>query len=257
MEKIEYRQGVINAGECVGEGWRAAGQNYGLFLGVAIVIWIILFVAGLIPIASILLNPIVAGPLFVGLYYVYLRKIDDEPADFGMAFSGFNHFVPAMIVSLIQAIPVIIFQIVQLFVTFTTLFSGGADAHDLQTLGAINFVYIILGLTTFLFVIVIRILLYFSYMLIAEHNLGAMDAIKLSVEAALANLGGLILLVILEILLAIAGALACLIGIVFVMPVIYAADVYAYRQVFPKTTRMMQNEPPPPTAYGGSFGVGQ
>lgn len=256
MEKIEYRSGAVNAGECVSKGWSAAGQNYGLFFGVAFVVILIIIVISLIPFANIILDPIIGGPLSVGLYYVYLRKIDGESADFGMAFSGFSHFVPAIVVSFVLSAPFIILDVIQLSIDFTA-FPQVAEIGNPQMFQAFTAVQIAIGVFTFLIFLMIQILLYFSYMLIAEYKLGAIDAMKLSVEAASANLSGLILLIILEILLGFAGALACLIGILFIMPVIYAADVCAYRQVFPKINLTLQNEPPPPNVYDSNFGIGQ
>ena len=89
-----------------------------------------------------------------------------------------------------------------------------------------------------------------------EHDIGAIDAIKLSVRAATSNIGGLILLFILEFLVALVGLLALCIGIFFVIPIIYAANAFAYRQVFPLIEQNFNMNPPPPGAYGSSFGSG-
>jgi hypothetical protein len=43
----------------------------------------------------------------------------------------------------------------------------------------------------------------------------------------------------------------------FVIPIIYAANAFAYRQVFPNFEPNFQTAPPPPNVYGGNYGVGQ
>jgi uncharacterized membrane protein len=109
-----------------------------------------------------------------------------------------------------------------------------------------------------LFGIVWSVALSFAVPLIVEHDLGVMDALVTSVKAALSNVGGLILLIILEILVAILGVIALCIGIFVAIPVIYAANVFAYRQVFPYFNRPEFNTaPPPPDVYGGTFGRGE
>ena len=55
----------------------------------------------------------------------------------------------------------------------------------------------------------------------------------------------------------IAGALACGIGIIFVLPVIYAANIAAYKKVFPSEEVQSDSEPPRPEAYGGTYGTPQ
>jgi uncharacterized membrane protein len=85
-----------------------------------------------------------------------------------------------------------------------------------------------------------------------------MDAIKLSIKAATANVGGIIVLFIFEFLVALLGVVMCFLGLIFIsIPVIYAANAFAYRQVFPLMQQNFNNMmPPPPNAYGSSFGTG-
>ena len=54
-----------------------------------------------------------------------------------------------------------------------------------------------------------------------------------------------------------AGFIALCIGWLFILPLIYAANAFAYRQVFPDTKPNFQNVPPPPTSYGNNYGFGQ
>jgi uncharacterized membrane protein len=113
------------------------------------------------------------------------------------------------------------------------------------------------GLILIILGFVLRISLYFALPLIMEKQLGVGDAIKLSFSAGWANFGGIFLLSLLEGLMAIAGVLACGIGLLFVMPILYAANAFAYRQVFPDSTPNMNYAPPSPAAYGSNFGQGQ
>lgn len=254
MNHIEFYRGAISAGDCVSNGWNLVKQNYGMYLGIGLVAFIM---TACIPCVSLFL----AGPIMCGVYYVYLRDIRGEQVDFGMMFKGFDVFLPAMIVGIIQAIPEIISQGIQYSVNIADLgIRSGSGNEELRTAMASGLVIgaVIVALVIFLFTVALRISLVFAFPLMIEHQLGAMDAMKLSGRAAWNNLGGLILLFILEILIGLGGALLCIVGVFLIsMPLIFAANAFAYRQVFPDLQRNFQNTPPPPSEYGGSFGVGQ
>ena len=96
----------------------------------------------------------------------------------------------------------------------------------------------------------------FAIPLVLEHDLGVVDALLTSIKAAGSNLGGLILLIVFEILVVILGLIALCVGVFVAMPVVYAANVIAYRYVFPYVRpRDFNTAPPPPTAYGGTYGT--
>jgi uncharacterized membrane protein len=90
----------------------------------------------------------------------------------------------------------------------------------------------------------------FVYPLIAEREISGIDATLLSLRAGLSNLGGLILLFILLGLMMFAGALLCLIGVIFVGPLIYASNYAAFRSVFPSERSIRNEMPPPPPTWG-------
>ncbi len=100
-------------------------------------------------------------------------------------------------------------------------------------------------------------MLFFALPLIADRNTKIGETIKISVAAALGNVGGLLTLIIFEILISIAGALACGVGIFFVLPVIYAANIVAYQSVFPDFQSSVNVEPPQPENYDETYGTPQ
>ena len=257
MNQIEFYRGAINPSDCISNGWNLVKQNYGLFFGISVVA---LLMMSCIP----CLNIFIAGPVMCGVYYCFLQEMRREPVSFGDMFKGFETFVPAMVVGLISMIPEIIGQGMRLTVNFADLGLRSGSRDEFQSSdsqfalagGMLAFV-IIVGLALFLVSIALRITLFFALPLIIEHKLGAVDAMKLSAQAAWANVGGLILLFLLEFVVALIGVLALCVGILFVLPVIYAANAFAYRQVFPNLGQSFQTAPPPPNAYGGNYGVGQ
>lgn len=262
MNHIQYNSGAIDGGGCVSDGWELVKRNYGLFLGITLVAVIL---AGCIPCVSLFL----VGPIMGGIYYIFLRDMRGEPVDFGMMFRGFDKFVPLMVIGIIQSIPEIIGQIIRFSVDIGRIGLEGAgrrgdfyqapsDTFPVALASGMVMVIIIAALVLIVFGIVWRVLLFFAIPLAMEHDLGPMDAMKLSARAAMSNVGGLIVLFIFEFLVALLGLLMLCIGIFFVMPIIYAANAFAYRQVFPMMfEQQFRSAPPPPDVYGGSFGRGQ
>ena len=259
MSYIQFERGAISPGDCISNGWTLVSNKFWLYVGIGVVTLIMI---GCIP----LVNLVLLGPVLGGFYYVVLRDMRGEPVDFGMLFKGFEKFVPLMVVGLIQAIPGIILQILQYTVDIARLAGVGSSRgagtffqSDTPGFGALQglsivFVFVVIGLS--LFAVVWNLLFQFAVPLIIEHDLSIGEAIKLSISAAFANLGWMILLMILGGLVALLGLLVLCVGIFVAIPVVYAANAFAYRQVFPLIEQNFNLSPPPPTAYGGSFGSG-
>jgi uncharacterized membrane protein len=264
MTNLQYNRGAINASDCIGQAWNLVTRNLGLYIGVNLVAGIILVVIGCIPFASVFLT----GPVTGGLYYIALRDINGEPIDFGMMFKGFEKFVPLMVVGVIQGIPAVILQIVRFTVDIASFLgrTGSPPARrgdffqaaqpDLSVLAGLSAAVIILALGFLIFTIIWNMAFYFTVPLIVEYGIGPIDAIKYSASAALSNIGGLILLIILDMLVALLGIIAICFGLLVAIPVIWVGNAFAYRLVFPRLNQNFWTTPPPPSAYGSSFGQG-
>lgn len=253
MNEPQFNSGAIDASGCISNGWEMIKPNYWLYFGVSIVS---LLMISCIP----CVNFFIAGPIMGGIYFIYLKAMRNEPVDFGMMFKGFEKFVPLMVVGLVQSIPEIIAQAFRFSVDLGRigLTSGGRQMGDTQfaIASGVMIVAVLVGLVFVVIAAVWRVLLMFAVPLIVEYNLSPVDAMKLSARAAVSNVGGLILLLILQFLIALLGFVAICVGFFFVLPLIYAANAFAYRQVFPWIENNFQNVPPPPGSYDGSFGRG-
>jgi hypothetical protein len=259
MTNIQFNSGAIDATGCISQGWELIKKNYWMYFGITILAMII---GGCIPLVSLFL----VGPIMVGVYYTLLRDMRGEPVDFGMMFKGFDKFVPAMVVGLIQAVPGIIFQIIQWTFDIGRLFmvrgSGGGryrggDPDLTGPMALFTGVYLIMALGFMVFSFIWSISFFFVMEIMAEHEIGPIDAIKLSARAAWSNFGGIFLLCLLLGLMMIASVFALCVGVFFFMPLMYAALAVAYRQVFPPLVPVFQNDAPPtPDMYGGNYGQG-
>ena len=78
-------------------------------------------------------------------------------------------------------------------------------------------------------------LLMFSFPLIVDRNLSAVKAMTTSARAVLRNLGGVVGLILVNFGLVLVGELAFCVGVYFVIPILIAGNVVAYRKVFPST----------------------
>ncbi len=248
IENIQFNRSAINIGECVSKGWEIVKPNYLMFVAVAL----LLVILGCIPVVSWFL----VGPLFVGVYAALLKQYRGENADFGMIFSGFSKFFPAFVIGILFLLPSIILNTYRLGMNAVQLLAI-FNPNEL-TAGAAT-IFWIFGILLNLFVFIGSILCWITFCfglpLLAEHDLSIMDTIKLSARAGWANVGGLILLILVVGLMLIVGILALCIGIFFVLPIVYAAITVAYRQVFPGAYNPVgQNAPPASGNFGNTYG---
>jgi len=256
MNSVQHVSGAINPGDCISNAWGLVTRNFGLYLGVGIVTILLI---SCVPFISILLY----GPVMAGYYYIVLRDSRDEPVEFGMMFKGFEKFLPLMLVGLIQMIPSLIATALQWTVDIARLVGsrGGRGGPDFYQSGSDTlFAGISIGLAVIVIIlafagVIWSVALSFAVPLVLEHDLSISDALMTSVKAAFSNIGGLIVLIILEALVALLGFIAICLGLLVAIPVIYAANALAYRQVFPYFEKGGLNmTPPPPTEYGGTYG---
>jgi hypothetical protein len=140
---------------------------------------------------------ILQGPMILGMQYAIMRRMMVGRTEVGDVFKGFNYFLPAMVAGIL----------VSLF-------------------GSIGFA---LCLVPGLFVLAA---LQFPFLLIVDKGMDFWPAIETSFEAAKRDWVGYIVFVLLQGLVVTAGVLACCVGVLVALPVIHAATVVAYQDVF-------------------------
>lgn len=243
MNNIDFNRNAVKPLECVKEGWALIKDRYWLFFGIVIVG---LLLAGFGPFGVLL------GLMLCGIYISLFNKIRGENVSFEILFKGFDHFSSSAITGILQTLPIMLFMFIlyiPLMLYYYSYFAtmGRRGQIDLYEMYSGSLIYVI-PIYFFAIVgsIVINLLFLFAYPLIVERNMKAMDAVKLSFKAAWGNLFGLLGLMLLQMLLNFAGALACFVGLYFIMPVSYAANAIAYKQVFPLQESFSDGPPPPP-----------
>ena len=237
MTNTEFRTGVINPIECVKEGFERIKQDYWLLFA-------ILLVGAIIGGVTMY---ILGGAMFCGIFYAYIKAIDGKRVVFDDLWKGMEFFGPGLVVVLFMVVPAIGYYIFA-YITIVAAVFGGAQAGEAGLVGALVIVGII-DLAVLIAMVSFHTLLTFALPLIVDRRLGAIDAMKTSARAVWANLGGVAGLIVVNIGLGILGYLALCVGIYFVIPIIIAGNVAAYRRVFPSLDSRPNMAPPPPDAY--------
>jgi uncharacterized membrane protein len=176
----------VEIGKWIGEGWNLVSGDLVIL---AVVTLVFLVVNSVIPI-------ILQGPLAVGMHLVFVNKIRKGQVDFGDLFKGFEFFVPALLVMLVQSI----------FVSIGML------------------ACIIPGL-------VLAAMYQFSYMFVLDRKMEFWPAMQASHAIVKQNYLGFTFFLIALGLLQIVGLLLCVVGLFVTIPVMYAAVTVAYRDL--------------------------
>jgi uncharacterized membrane protein len=245
-DNIQFRTGVIKPVECVKEGWALIKDQYWLFLGI---VFVGIFVGGAVPIVLI-------GPMMVGIYICFFRRMRGEPVDFGLLFKGFDYFAQSLIAAVIQMIPLVVVMVPAYIIMFALMMTsmprgGGRMDPDASSRFLITFLGFELVFVTVICAvgIIVGIFFLFAFPLIADRGLSGLDATKLSIKAGKANFGGILSLLLLNLAMGIFGVLACYVGVFFLMPVSLASYAVAYRRVFPALSQNFASPPPPPANW--------
>jgi hypothetical protein len=237
MSPLEFRTGVIRPVECYKEGWELIKDQYWLLLGITIVG---MMLGG----ASMY---ILLGAMLCGIYYCYFQKIDGNRVDFEGLFKGFNYFLPGFILTVIIMAPTVV-VIAGIYVPFIMAAVMGPRLSQEEVMAMMGGV-MIMELIFIVLMVCLHTLLMFSFPLIVDRNLSAWQAITTSARAVMKNLSGVIGLFLVGFVVSLAGYLLLCIGIYLAIPLIFAANIVAYRKIFPSANAGNFNMPPPPGAY--------
>ena len=213
--EILARDYTLDIGSCLRRGWALVRGDFWTFIGITALVLALLSAAGGFSISisqqtnviterSItgpnmsLLSMLIGGPLMGGLYLYYLRKIRGAAASVETVFSGFSQ-------------------------RFLHLFLGSFVTWALTWLGILCLV--LPGI--YLFVIWI-----FTIPLIMDKRLEFWPAMQLGRRMVSKHFWQILGFSVVLALLCFAGFLALIVGVIFVAPVVIAALMYAYEDIF-------------------------
>ena len=222
MGPDEFLRGAVKPLECIKEGFELIKSDYWLLF----VIWL---VGGLISSVSLL---IAAGAMTCGTFYCFVKKIDGEPVIFDDLWKGMRWFLPGLVLILVIVVPMLVIYAV-IYVPIVLAAAMGSRLSPEELMGLLAGAFAV-DIVLIVIMVCVHTLLIFAFPLLVDRDLGVLKAMTTSARAVFGNLVGVAGLFGLNFLLALGGQLALCIGIYFVMPVIIAGNVVAYRKVFPR-----------------------
>ncbi len=230
---ISFNRVSISPFAYIGEAWGRVKGQYWMFLGITVVGMLI---AGFVPMAVML------GPMMCGIYLCFRQQGRGEPVKFETLFKGFDRFLESFIAALLMmAASLVIVVPLILMLVFSGLFLGflgaaGASGGSREAQAGAMFAVILLAVVAFLLImlasVLINLLFCFTFPLIADRGLKGIDAVKLSMRAAWANIWGLVGLGLATFALSLVGLCFCYIGAFLVMPITFGVHWITYERVF-------------------------
>ena len=239
---IEFRRNAVEPVECIKTGWNLIRSQYWLFVGMTAVG---VMIGSVVPLGLLM------GPMMCGLYLALFQTRRGQPIEFGILFKGFDYFGDSVVATLLHMIPIVVVFVPSYILFYVGLFvimgQQGGEPNSAALLGFFGF-FAIFWLVLMVILIALSVVFTFAYPLIVDRRLSGIEAVKLSIKAALANFWRLLGLLLMTGLLSFVGVLCCYIGVFFAMPVSFAAIATAYEQVF-GLGEFQPNLPPPPPIF--------
>ena len=193
--EILARDYDLQIGDCISRGWNLVMKNFWLTVGASFLIHLIVGVIGGLPLIGWALNAVFIG----GLDWMFLKMVRGQKAELGDAFAAFNMaFLPLALFGLVSAL----------------LILGG----------------VVLCILPGIYLAVCWRL--FTPLVILDKRLEFWDAMELTRKVVSKHWWKVFGLVLICGLIIICGALVCVVGVFIAIPVVRAALVYAYEDIF-------------------------
>jgi uncharacterized membrane protein len=213
----------LTVGQCFSEGWAAMKKHMAPAIVGNLVLLLIWFAMGVIPYLGSFASLILSGPLMGGMFFLFLNIIMDRNPQIGDVFKGFSRF--GAFLGLYWLMALITLACILPAAILTVIAAAASEE-----------VGIVVGIVTVLAAIVAMIIImlryYFAYFILADDpNCGVIEAFKRSAALTEGYRGTIFLIALVAGLLAMAGYLACLVGIVFTAPLCMCMIAAAYKQL--------------------------
>jgi uncharacterized membrane protein len=222
MAYTEFRTGVLKPVEIYQEAWEMIKGQYWMVFAVVLVGMLI---GSFVPV-------VLLGPMLCGIYLVLLGLQESgRPVDFAQLFKGFDYFMPSLGLAVVIMVPTIVLMFALYIPMFFMAMAGPrmSESEVITAIAGILAIEVVIAIVMVCF----HTLLFFSFALIVDKKMGTADAIRTSARAVWNNLSGVVGLFAVGFIVCILGYLALCIGVYLVIPLIMAANVVAYRKVFP------------------------
>jgi hypothetical protein len=209
VQELLARDYDLDIGGCISRGFNLVFANFWLSVGAGFVVWLLVTIAGATSIGALLLTYVLLG----GFDWMFLKLARGEKPQFSDAFAGFSlAFAPLLLFSLV--------------------------AQVLTLLG------VILCVLPGIYLAVSWLL--FTPLLIIDKKMDFWPAMELSRKIVSRHWWQVFGLCLLLLLIHLGGVLLCCLGWFVAFPIIRAAKVYAYEEIF-GSKAIAPATPPPST----------
>ena len=230
LDRPTYTQGILgqnqalDVGRCFRRSYELVRANFRLLAGANILVLLILLACTAVPVAGPIAFMVISGPLYGGLFWIFLKLMRTQPATINDLFEGFQQtFAPLMLAQIVMAVITTLSAF--FFLLAVVLVTASHSAIVLSMAGTMALVGILPALY-------LEIIWMFALPLIIDRRFGFWEAMELSRKKVRQHWWPLFGLMMLGWLLALAGILACFVGVFFTLPVFIGARMYAYEDIF-------------------------
>ena len=231
MQELQGRPHTFSVGDCFRRGWRLTMDNFGLLLLTVLAFMGLSLVSALVPFGQL----VCAGPLMGGTYYIFLKRLRNEPAEVGNIFNGFNDaFMPLFLVNLFMMLIIFAACIPLIGVAIVGVVTGIAEASTgsppIFTILVITLGFII----SILLMYTLWGMLIFGIPLALDRRMDGVEAFKATWRVTKNCWGKCLLLIICTMLANLVGMLVLCLGMLVSIPLSMAMTAVAYEQLFGK-----------------------
>jgi hypothetical protein len=227
---ISIRKVNVRVFDLFQRSFQLLGDQYWLFLGITV---LAMLIGSAVPLGLIM------GPVLVGIYCCFIERERIGRVEFSTMFKGFEDFLEpflAFLVILAVGLVVMVPLTLIMFVAILLPILAVAGSGDPNVAPAAPIMSILMMLALYPLIIGAQILIampfLFTFQLIADRNLKAIDSIKLSVQGVLRNFWGVLWCLIAVSFLSFLAALMCYFPMLFLMPVSFGVSYVLYRDIF-------------------------
>lgn len=212
----EKQKFSINTGSAISRAFDFAKANIGATLLTGLIINCIGFIV-----------PWLQGGISMGMYDENVRgkkfELDSQFRGFDFGMPILSYVIYQILFSFVIIIPIIIL----IFIFVFSMENATAMTED-------QIVLLVLPFYAFIFFMafLIQAVFMFAINLIIFTGMGALEAIKSSMKLVFRNLGTTLIFALVSSLVTLLGVLACFVGVLFTLPMVYYAQYYAFADIF-------------------------
>ncbi len=216
----------LNIEEAIKLAWKEFKEDAPNYIGYTLISLVLSMLTGFLPRIGLFAGLIIGLPLQMGNSGYYHKKINENSTEFNNFFSAFNKTGPLLIYNLI-IIGCGILLIIPIAI-IAAIYNITPEAMPT------NPGFIIISIIFIAAFLLVAVCINFAPYFITFFNATPIEAIKLSINFVKPRIGQFIIFYLLATLIAIAGALCLVVGLIIAIPIIRLA----YYNIFANITKL-------------------